>query len=290
MMKTLMRPLAAFSTLATIALVVSTGAGASPAPGEAGVFDNAVFAATYVSTGASANINGDVVSGTYLTTGASSTITGNTESGGIATLGAGATVSGSVVSPGTVFGASASAGIGATSLTTPADGAAQLATTQNDLNDLPGGIAQALGDVPTGITYISGVYDITGLRTYTADTTIVLDANYTSDDFVFNVSDYITFGAGVKVVMANLPVALPPPQVFWNAGGYISIGARADILGTVIAQTYVSTGADSTVNGPSGECGGAVYSQSSYVSVGAGASVGAGGTCQDFYTSTNYDG
>ncbi|MFT6293127.1 MAG: hypothetical protein ACJAR2_003748, partial [Ilumatobacter sp.] len=280
-MKTLMRPLAAISTLAAISLVVSTAVAVSPAPGDADVFGNSVFAATYVSTGASANINGDVVSGTYLTTGASSTITGNTESGGIATLGAGATVSGTVVSPGTVFGASASAGIGATSLITPADGAAQLKAAQSDLNDLDTDFAQVLGDVPTGITYTSGVYDITGLRTYTADTTIVLDADNTSDDFVFNVSDYITFGAGVKVVMENLPDSGPVPQVFWNAANYISIGAYAEILGTVIAQHYVSTGAYSTVNGPSGECGGAVYSQSSYVSVGANASVGgAGGPCQ----------
>ena len=280
-MKNLIGPLAAISTLAAIALVVSTGAGASPEPGEADVFGNTVFAATYVSTGEGANVRGDVVSGTYLTTGASSTITGNTESGTVTTLGAGATVLGSVVSAGTVLGAGASAGTGLNLLTTPVDGSAQLAAAQSDLNGLAGGIAQGLGDVPAGITYSSGVYDITGLRTYTADTTIVLDANGTDDDFVFNVSNYITFGAGVKVVMANLPESGPAPQVFWNAGGYISIGAGANILGTVIAKTYVSTGAFSTVNGPGGECGGAVYSQSSYVSVGAGASIGGGGgPCQ----------
>jgi hypothetical protein len=288
-MKNLIRPLAAISTLAAIALVVSTGAGASPEPGDADVFGNTVFAATYVSTGEGANVRGDVVSGTYLTTGASSTITGNTQSGTVTTLGAGATVLGSVVSSSTVLGAGASAGTGNTLLTTPADGSAQLATEQSDLNDLTGGTAQGLGDVPAGITYSSGVYDITGLRTYTADTTIVLDANGTDDDFVFNVSNYITFGAGVKVVMANLPESVPAPQVFWNAGGYISIGAGANILGTVIAKTYVSTGANSTVNGPSGECGGAVYSQSSYVSVGAGASVGHARTCQDYLSSVDVD-
>ncbi|MFT7579201.1 MAG: hypothetical protein ACI9MR_000863, partial [Myxococcota bacterium] len=63
-------------------------------------------------------------------------------------------------------------------------------------------------------------------------------------------------------------------RVIWNAtGGYISIGANANIVGTILARGYVSTGAGSSVTGVGDHCG-AVYSGTSYVSIGAGAVIG----------------
>ncbi len=66
-------------------------------------------------------------------------------------------------------------------------------------------------------------------------------------------------------------------RVIWNAtGGYVTVGADAEIIGAVMAHGYVTTGANSVVVGVGDSCGGAVYSASSYVSFGAGAPVRTG--------------
>jgi hypothetical protein len=68
-------------------------------------------------------------------------------------------------------------------------------------------------------------------------------------------------------------------NVVWNAhgaGGYVSTGARSDIIGTILATTYASVGANASVTGTNNGCGG-VFSATSYVSLGANASVGGEG-------------
>jgi hypothetical protein len=191
-------------------------------------------------------IGNTISAATYVSTGANATVKGDIVAGTYLTAGALATVTGSTL------------------MTLPS------AVTEGP----PGG----LGNLAAGVTYQSGIYDITGLLSYAANTTIYLDANNAPGDFVLNVSGYINFGAGVKVVMQNVHHR-HPPRVFWNAGGYVSVGAGTDVLGSVLANGYVSTGANSTVIGADGLCGGAIYSLSSYVSVGAGASVGTGNLC-----------
>jgi hypothetical protein len=269
-MKNLKLPLVAVAGLAAFALVATSGGASASheAPGAADVFSNTVFAGTYVSTGAtSSQVNGDVVSGTYLTLGATSTVTGDTSSGTALTYGAGATI----------LGTPTAMAVGNTS-----PGATELSHAQTDLNLLTVDYSEALGDEAAGRNYVAGVYDVTGLRTYTANTVINIDAR-NCEDFVLNASGYITFGAGV-IVNHDITGCATVPQVFWNAGGYISIGAGADILGTVIAKTYVSLGANASVSGANSECGGGVYSQSSYVSIGAGATVSGGGDCTPVVT------
>ncbi|MFT7581732.1 MAG: hypothetical protein ACI9MR_003410, partial [Myxococcota bacterium] len=97
-------------------------------------------------------------------------------------------------------------------------------------------------------------------------------------EFIFNVGNYLTFGAGVNVVVIN---GTDNTRVIWNAtGGYISIGANANIVGTLLARGYVSTGADSSVTGVGDHCG-AVYSGTSHVSIGAGAVIGSCEPCAD---------
>ena len=137
----------------------------------------------------------------------------------------------------------------------------------------------ATGNIATGATYTPGVYHVNGLWTFTANTTIILDAQNTPNAaFVFNVDSYLVFGAGVTVSVINDPC--DSSLVIWNAtGGYISVGAGADIVGIVLAHTYASTGAGSTVSGSGAACPGAVYSATSYVSVGATATVGDGSGC-----------
>jgi hypothetical protein len=298
-MKNLKRPLVAVAGLAALALVATSGgagAAATAASLNASVFEKAVFAKTYVSTGATAStVDGDVMAGTYLTLGATSEVTGSSDSGGITTLGALAkvgTTSGTVGSVGFVQGAGATPGVANTPDSAAiAAGGGELTAAQSWLNNpvpaaplpSPSIYPEGLGNIATDVIYQSGVYNVTGLRTYTANTTITIKPNAACDDFVHNATGYITFGAGVKVVMDNTLCTAGTARVFWNAGGYISIGAGAEILGTVIANTYVSLGATAKVSPADttigATCVSGVYSATSYVSLGAGAIVSGGGSC-----------
>jgi hypothetical protein len=239
-----------------------------------------IFANTYVSTGAGAVINGDVLAGTYLTTGADAVNNGGTVAATVTTLGASASVTGDLQSgTATVFGAGAVAGSSTLSPVTSISGVrADVQNAQSVLNGLTTTTVLAPGNIATDITFTPGVYKVTGLKSVTAGVTITLDAGGVDDpEFIFNISNYLTFGADVNVVVIN---GGANARVIWNAtGGYITIGAGADIVGTVMAHTYVSTGAFSVLSGPLNTCGGAVYSATSYVSVGAGATVGAGHGC-----------
>jgi hypothetical protein len=247
------------------------------------VFNQTVFAGSYVTVGATnGTINGDVASGLYVTTGAASQINGDIVAVAAVTLGEGATTSGTIDS-----GAAITLGAGATSGT-------QTALTPQSVSVQKGqlGVAQSTlsalssSPIPPGnwaanATYTPGVYKVAGLLSVTADVNITLNAGGQDNAvFVFNIDNYLSFGAGVTVSVTNDPNG--SAIIIWNAaGGYISIGAGADIVGTVMAHTYVSTGAGSTVKGIDSECGGAAYSTTSYVTVGAGASVGTGaGPCR----------
>jgi hypothetical protein len=81
----------------------------------------------------------------------------------------------------------------------------------------------------------------------------------------------LSFGAGVNVIILN---AKPTTRVIWNVTGtYISIGADSHIKGLLLANTYVATGANSTVTSANSSpiCG--VFSATSYVVAGAGAKI-----------------
>jgi hypothetical protein len=213
-------------------------------------------------------IDGAAAAGTITTLGASSTVTSTLESGLANVYGAGATANSSPT--------------GGTEGTTASTTETDVLTLQSVLNglSLPSSNVLLPGNIATAPPSFSpGVYKVTGLKTVTAGVTITLDAGgLDNQEFIFNISSYLTFGAGVKVKVENDPNSTA--KVFWNAGGYISIGADAEIVGTVLAHTYVNTGAGSLVCGPNGNCGGAVYSATSYVSVGAAyATVGTGTGC-----------
>jgi hypothetical protein len=113
------------------------------------------------------------------------------------------------------------------------------------------------------------------LLTTTAGITLTLDAqSQPNAAFIFNVSNYLSFGAGTVIDVINGDA---DTSVVWNTpGGYTSIGANAKIVGTILANTYASTGAYSTVTGSGTSCGG-VFSATSYVTVGANATVGGQG-------------
>ena len=120
-------------------------------------------------------------------------------------------------------------------------------------------------------TLVAGVYSATNLGTV-AGTTLTLDGQgLANQTWIFNVSTILALGANTKVVLINEGEGA---SVLWNAyGGYASIGADAQILGTVYAQNYISVGANTIIAGPNGTNGG-LFTQTGYITLGAGVHVG----------------
>jgi hypothetical protein len=267
---------------------VSAGAGST---GDETVYGN-VLANSYVTMGAGSTVTGNIQTGTNLTTGASATIDGSTLAVGASTLGAYSAIytdvrSGTAVTLGAnsqvvgdleygtvvTYGAGAASGADAKNTTVPVivDEHQGVLDAQSALDAMTGGTAIAPGNIATDTTFTAGVYDVDGLLTVTAGVTITLDAEDEDSEFIFNIGSYLGFGAGVNVVVIN---GTDNTRVIWNAtGGYISIGANANIVGTILARDYVSAGADASLTGVGDYCG-SVYSGTSYVSIGAGATVG----------------
>ncbi|WP_395154070.1 ice-binding family protein [Ilumatobacter sp.] len=294
-MKLSKRPLVAASLLAASSGVRAQQHPVPPTPLH--LVGQQIFANNYVSAGTDSIINGNVLTGSYLTVGADSKIDGDTVAVAATTLGAGAETldlwsgtavtlgagSGAkVVRHGTAFTRGAAATTAAVSGGEPTPQIhgeqGDAASWQTGLTALPPTQVLVPGSIAADVTYSPGVYQTAGLRTFAADTIIELDADDKDAEFVFNISSYLTFGARVEVKVIN---QLPGKnvRVIWNiAGGYVAVGAGANIVGTVIAKSYVSIGANATIRGIADLiCGGAVYSTTSYVSVGAGATVGS--TC-----------
>ncbi|MFT4614866.1 MAG: hypothetical protein ACI9NT_002017, partial [Bacteroidia bacterium] len=97
------------------------------------------------------------------------------------------------------------------------------------------------------------VYNASSLTTGAGITLTLEGAHH----FVFNIADMLSIGAGtIMEVDSNVL------SVTWNMGGYASVGAQAQMVGTVYAKGYVSTGVDSVMNG-------GLYSATSYVTIGA---------------------
>jgi predicted acyltransferase (DUF342 family) len=253
------------------------------------VFSRSIFASTYVTLSASTTVYGDVTAGAAATLGADTNVWGSMEAGAATTLGADVGVWGNVYSGAATTlgatswvdglvesGAATTIGAGATInerqlddggdfYATPDTATQQMIVdAQAALDDLSD--AAISSTIAADMTVAPGVYRFAGPATVSAGTTIWLDADGMSNaEFIFNSSDYVTFGDSVNVVVINGENA----SVIWNVTGtYISVGANANIPGTLLAASYVSTGANSTISG-------GAFSATSYVAIGAGATVGA---------------
>ena len=245
--------------------------------GDAAVISGNATTSAASTLGANSTLSGNLQSGTIVVTGANATVSGNLQSGSAVTLGAGAAVAGTL-DYGTAItnGAGASSGTQTqTSFAAPiiASESSNVSLAQSTLNAMTGGTVLASGNIATGQTFTSGVYNVTDLLTTTAGITLTLDAQGQDGDFIFNIGNYLAFGAGTVIEVVN---GTGNNNVVWNAhgaGGYVSTGENSDIIGTILATTYASVGAGASVVGTNGGCGG-VFSATSYVSLGANASVG----------------
>jgi hypothetical protein len=152
----------------------------------------------------------------------------------------------------------------------------QIDDLKTTLSDMPTSTGTDFHLAPTMVTsktFLAGVYSAPSWST-TAGTTLTLDGqNMANQTWVFNIADILATGANSHIKLVN---AGANAQVFWNAGGYASLGANSTFFGTVLAKTYISVGADAVVSNFGASCGG-LFALAEYVSIGAGAKVGSEG-------------
>lgn len=252
--------------------------------GAASTIGGAITSSGAATIGANAKVGGDLVAGGIVTTGDTAAVSGSIEAGGYASLGANSVIEGNVAGVGhTTMGANSAAGSQSalsSSPITPSDFTASLnstvVTTAQKVVDAQAsftalGLGQAMSTTMSTNTtlYGGGVFSAANFST-TAGTTLTLDDQGGRHDWVFNISDFLVTGASSTVIVAN---ANPASTVTWNVkSGYASLGANSNFLGVIMARDYISVGADTDVAGFNASCG--LYSASSYISTGNGASVG----------------
>jgi hypothetical protein len=231
-----------------------------------------VFANNYVSTGAGAKVNGDVQANNYVTTGAYSSVTGFIETGAAVTLGANASVGDVSDDAAVTFGANAYLSGTAFYTETSKFRYQEVIGAQSEFKAMGKGegVIPLAPTITTSRDLDPGFYSAASLAT-TAGITIQLNAHDQPGNWLFNITDILSFGANTKIELIN-PGPEGTNRILWNSGGYTSVGAGAQIKGTILAHTYVSTGAGSTLTGVD-SCGG-IFSATSYVSIGADSVVG----------------
>jgi hypothetical protein len=231
-----------------------------------------VFANDYVSTGAGAEVIGDIKANNYVTTGAKSSVTGLIETGAVVSLGANASVGDISDDAAVTFGANAYLS-GTAFYTEPSKFRYQEVISAQSKFKAMGkgeGVIPLAPTITTSRDLDPGFYSAASLAT-TAGITIQLNAHDQPGNWIFNITDILSFGAKTKIELIN-----PDPEgtnrIIWNSGGYTAVGAGAQIKGTILAHTYVSTGTGSTLTGVD-SCGG-IFSATSYVSIGVDSIVG----------------
>jgi hypothetical protein len=266
-----------------------------------------IFADTYVSVGASAELNGNVLATTYLVAGATTKATGHIQTGTAVTLGASTHVGGEINSATAItlgasskvfgracFGTALTQGASSEYDEASCDGIVEmtydrgiLLTEKGDLSNL------ALLNGSNSTELESFVSQDIALNP-SSDSPIINTAAYSTSDGTKDVNLYdatsLTTGENVTITlerdqhfvfnitdMVSLGAGTQikfadgttdnTGTVTWNIGGYTSLGTDAKMEGKVLSSGYVSTGVRSEV------CGG-LFSADSYVTVGASAKVG----------------
>jgi hypothetical protein len=262
--------------------------------GDSALLGSDVESGTYTSIGRSGKVIGNVVSGTYASAGVGAELSGNVKAGGVVSIQTDAKIDGDVVSGASInYLGTGNGSVGGGSSTDTnmvivphevdvQDGAITLA--QQTLRLLGDAEGQALnGLVSADINLFSGIHNVSGILDVTAGVTITLDGQNEDAYWIFNVSDYLRFGDGVKINLINVT---DESSVIWNtvgdlipdgsSSGNATVGANADIIGLILAKGLVTAGANAKLSGVGDYCGGA-FSARSYVTLGANSQFGAVG-------------
>ncbi len=244
----------------------------------------AIVTGAAATIGAGSTVGGHVHAAAAATVGAEARVAGDVLAGAAATIGADASVAGAVGAVAAItLGAGSSVGSQHTLDTAPVDGvvlAARLSDAAS-ANQVQVAAAQSAFALMTTTTFLAsamagdtllpaGVYSADSLS-IAASATLTLDGFYDPNRYwVFNIGNDFTTGALSRIVLLG---GASGNSIIWNIGGFASLGADSQLRGTVLARSYVSVGANAGVTGVGGTCGG-VFSALSYVTLGAGTTMG----------------
>ena len=211
----------------------------APAPGSE---ITSVTSGTAVTLGDSAVVYGDIISALGpVTLGANSVACENVRAATSVTISASSTIDASKVSQSeaTPF--------------TPApvvDRRDELKVAKAALKSMP--ITHNIATTMTVDTRLEpGIYYAPALTT-TAGISLTLVGNGEPQLWVFNLDTYLSLGAGTKILLENVH---DNSAVIWNTGGYSFVGALSEFRGTILAGSYATTGAGTTVHGIGDSCG-----------------------------------
>jgi predicted acyltransferase (DUF342 family) len=275
--------------------ITSTGASTI---GQNAIIGGDMISGGVTSTGADSYVGGNVLSNGTVSTGNNGDVRGNVSSDGLVSIGAYSDIGGSVYgdtysisnSNHSTIGAGIAAGPTSPDVTNVRQDvkdevdlvAQQVKDAQDTLFDMGVGVTTTLASLGMGPTMTvdrtlaAGVYSANSFST-TAGTTLTLRGDLSDNQtWIFNIRDILAFGGTSHIVMENVGANA---SVYWNAygtadiDGYISTGDSSHVIGTLLANTYVTVGANATVKATGTSCG-AVYSATSYVTAGDSAKIG----------------
>jgi hypothetical protein len=109
-------------------------------------------------------------------------------------------------------------------------------------------LRESTGPVPAnlgGSAFGPGVYNASGAMGFTAATTMTLTGDQDAV-FIFQIGGALSIGAGAQV---NLVGGARPCNVFWQVHGATTIGANSNFVGTLMASSDITVGADARVDG-----------------------------------------
>lgn len=216
-----------------------------------------VLAGGYATYGAGTTINGNVGAVGYITAGANAA-TFNNYSGAAITYGAGASSLSTNAVGAVTIGDAANAGTVGTNISSMEIAFTQFNAAKSALKKM--GKGHVLDATMGGnISLIPGVYSSSAITT-AAGTVLTLDGNGVANPYwVFNIDTYLVTGANTEV---QFETGTKNASVFWNTGGYTTLGANTSLFGVVLASEYIVEGAGATIS-----CGNAF--SLSYIGVGA---------------------
>jgi hypothetical protein len=228
----------------------------------AGVNGGSVLSNGAATTGDTAIVHGDVWSGNFSTIGVNSTVTGNLDGVNANVISTSATV-------GSENDVTTQPDLSAVRTDVLAE-AQKVTNAQTELFNMGFGTTLA-ATMTVDTTLYSGIYSAASFST-TAGTTLTLDGLGLDDQsWVFNIADILAFGGVSTIEVINVGANA---SVYWNSyNGYITSGDGSDVIGTLLADTYIMVGANATVSNIGTSCG-AVYSATSYVTAGDSAEIG----------------